>query len=200
MRAACTTHLILNLLTLIFGEVYELWKSSLLCISLHRNVIVIEMHHSSSGNVLRIKRVPYTKAVRKVRGLILLLRVGTLWRCGEGLLFEVPSLASDVLLTTLHPLLENVLQTVDHFEMSCLGAPFSWLEAQKSYGTRSDLNSVSGLEKWKGGTPLEHLLHSPRLAPCDFWGLPTMKRELRSKKFRSNQRSAARFREVDGAL
>jgi hypothetical protein len=26
--------------------------------------------------------------------------------------------ASDVLLTTLHPLLENVLKTVDHFEIS----------------------------------------------------------------------------------
>jgi hypothetical protein len=34
-----------------------------------------------------------------------------LWRCGDGLFFEVPSLASDALLTTLHPLLENVLQT-----------------------------------------------------------------------------------------
>jgi hypothetical protein len=42
--------------------------------------------------------------------------------------FEVPPLASDELLTTLHPLLENVLQTVDHIEMSCLEAPFSWLE------------------------------------------------------------------------
>jgi hypothetical protein len=31
--------------------------------------------------------------------------------CG-GLFFEVPLLASDALLTTLHPLLENVLQTV----------------------------------------------------------------------------------------
>jgi hypothetical protein len=41
--------------------------------------------------------------------------------------FEVPPLASDALLTTLHPLLENVLQTVDHFEI-CLGAPFSWLK------------------------------------------------------------------------
>jgi hypothetical protein len=29
---------------------------------------------------------------------------------------------------TLHPLLENVLQTVDHFEISYLGAPSSWLE------------------------------------------------------------------------
>jgi hypothetical protein len=34
------------------------------------------------------------------------------------------------------------------------------------------------------------------LAPCDFWAFPTMKRELRGKKFRSDQRSAARFREV----
>jgi hypothetical protein len=55
-------------------------------------------------------------------------RVGTLWRCGDGLFFEVPPLASDALLTTLHPLLENVLQTVDHFEIFCLGAPFLWLE------------------------------------------------------------------------
>jgi hypothetical protein len=32
--------------------------------------------------------------------------------CGDGLFFEVPPLASDALLTTLRPLLENVLQTV----------------------------------------------------------------------------------------
>jgi hypothetical protein len=50
-----------------------------------------------------------------------------LWRCGDGLFFEVPPLESDALLTTLNPLLENVLQTVGHFEI-CLGAPFSWLE------------------------------------------------------------------------
>jgi hypothetical protein len=30
----------------------------------------------------------------------------------DGLFFEVPPLASDALLTALHPLLENVLQTV----------------------------------------------------------------------------------------
>jgi hypothetical protein len=53
-----------------------------------------------------------TKAVLKVRGFTLLLRVGTLYRCGDGLFFEVPPLVSDALLTTLHPLLENVLQTV----------------------------------------------------------------------------------------
>jgi hypothetical protein len=52
------------------------------------------------------------RAVLKFRGLTLLLRVGILWRCGDDHFFEVPPLASDALLTTLHPLLENVLQTV----------------------------------------------------------------------------------------
>jgi hypothetical protein len=67
-------------------------------------------------------------SICKVRGLALLLRVGTLWKCGDGLFFEVPPLASDIDLTTLHPLLENVLNTVDHLEISCLGAPFSYLD------------------------------------------------------------------------
>jgi hypothetical protein len=31
------------------------------------------------------------------------------------------------------------------------------------------------------------------LAPCDFWAFTTMKRELRDKKFRSDQRSVAVF-------
>jgi hypothetical protein len=38
------------------------------------------------------------------------------------------------------------------------------------------------------------------LYPCDFWAFPTMERDLRGKKFRSDQRSAARFREVGGVL
>jgi hypothetical protein len=53
--------------------------------------------------------------------------------------FEVPPLASDALLTTLNPLLYNVLQTVDHFEISCLGAPFSLLEKPRN-GMGRDLN------------------------------------------------------------
>jgi hypothetical protein len=65
-----------------------------------------------------------------------------------------------------------------------------------------DLNLIlcSTWKKWISGTPLEHPPYSPDLAPCDFWDFPTMKRELRGKKFRSDQRSAARFREVGGAL
>jgi hypothetical protein len=35
-----------------------------------------------------------------------------LWRCGDGLFFEVPPFVSDAILTTLHPHIENVLQTV----------------------------------------------------------------------------------------
>jgi hypothetical protein len=38
------------------------------------------------------------------------------------------------------------------------------------------------------------------LAQSDFWAFSTMKREFQGKKFRSDQRSAARFREVGGAL
>jgi hypothetical protein len=75
----------------------------------------------------------------KVHGLTLLLRFGTLWKYGDSLSFEVPPLASDALLITLHPLLENVLQTVCRklqddrgtggFD---LGAPFSWLEKPRN--------------------------------------------------------------------
>jgi hypothetical protein len=54
----------------------------------------------------------FAMAVCKVRGLTLLLQVRTLRGCGDGLLFEVPPLARDALLTTFHPLLENVPQMV----------------------------------------------------------------------------------------
>jgi hypothetical protein len=143
----------------------------------------------------------YTRAICKVRGFTLLLRVATLWRCGDSLFFEVPALASDALLTRLHPLLEDVLQTVHHFEISCLGAPFSLLEKPRNRMGR-DLNWIlcSDSKKWIGGTPFEHPPYSPDLAPCDFWASPTTKRELRGKKFRSDQQSAARFREMGGAL
>jgi hypothetical protein len=54
------------------------------------------------------------------------------WRCGDGVFFEVPPLESNALHTTLHLLLKNMLQTVDHFEISCLGAPFPWLEKPRN--------------------------------------------------------------------
>jgi hypothetical protein len=143
----------------------------------------------------------YMRAVLKVRGLSLLLRVGTLWKCGDGLFFEVPPLASDALLTTLYPLLKNVLQTVDHFEISCLGAPFSWLEKPRNRMGR-DLdcmaNVLMGVPRSAFSKPKTKF--NSDLVSCSFGAFPTMKREIRSKKFRSDQQSAARFREVGGAL
>jgi hypothetical protein len=37
-----------------------------------------------------------------------------MWRFDDGIFFEVPPLETDALLTTLHSLLENVVQTVCH--------------------------------------------------------------------------------------
>jgi hypothetical protein len=146
---------------------------------------------------------PNTRAFCKVHGLTLLLRVGNSWKCGDGLFFEAPPLASDALLTTLHPLFENVLQTVDHFGISCLlRAPFfSWLEKPRNRMGR-DLDCMAdvlmGFHQSTFSKPNTEF--SSDLAPCYFWAYPTMKRELRGKKFRSDQRCAARFREVGGAL
>jgi hypothetical protein len=111
-------------------------------------------------------------------------------------------LASDALLTTLHPLLENVLQTVDHFEFSRLGAPFSWMEKPRNR-TGRDLDCMAdvlmGFHRSTFSKPNTEF--NSDLAPWDFWAFPNMKRELREgKKFQSDQRSAARFREVGGAL
>jgi hypothetical protein len=123
--------------------------------------------------------------------------------CGGAMtvFFEVPPLASDALLTELHPLLENVLQTVDHFEISCLGATFSWLEKPRNR-MRRDLNCMAdvlmGFHRSTFSKPSTEFYSD--LAPCNLWAFSTMKRELRGKKFRSDQRSAARFREVGGAL
>jgi hypothetical protein len=142
-----------------------------------------------------------TKAVWKVRGLTLLLPVGTLLKCGDSLFFKVPPLASDALLTTHDPLLENVLQTVDHFEISCFWAPFSWLEKPRnSMGRYPDCMADVLMESHRSTFSKPNTEFNSDLAPCDFWASPIIKRELRGKKFRSDQRSAARFREVGGAL
>jgi hypothetical protein len=49
-----------------------------------------------------------TRAVCKVRGLTLLLRVGTLWRCGDGLIFEIPPWQA-----------MHFLQCSTHFSKTC---------------------------------------------------------------------------------
>jgi hypothetical protein len=71
-----------------------------------------------------------------------------LWGCGDGLFFEVPPLASDALLTTLHPLLENVLQTVCRTLQEIVEQAiflrrisFSWFEKPSNFMER-DLDSI----------------------------------------------------------
>jgi hypothetical protein len=57
--------------------------------------------------------------------------------CGGAvsLFFEVPPLASNALLTTLHPLLKNVLQTVDHFKFLASELNFhGWKSREITWG------------------------------------------------------------------
>jgi hypothetical protein len=64
-------------------------------------------------------------------------------------------LASDALLTMLHPLLENMPQNIDHFEIFLpQSSLFMVGKAQKSLGARSELNSVFGLEKMDQWNPI----------------------------------------------
>jgi hypothetical protein len=143
----------------------------------------------------------HTKVVCKFHGLTLLLRVGTLWRCGHGLFFEVPPLASDPLLTTLHPLLENVLQTIFRKLQQDSGAGsfdlLIWLETPINRMGR-DLDCMADVLMWMMVVPIR------TFAPCDFWAFPTISRG-QNRLFHypaeaCGRRSAARFREVGGAL
>jgi hypothetical protein len=142
----------------------------------------------------------HTRAVWEVCGLTLLLLDGTSWRCGDGLFFEVPLLCTSYNAPTLHPLLENVLQTVDHFEISCLGAPFSWLEKPRNRFWHPDCMADVIMEFHRSTFSKPNSEFNSVLATCDFWAFPTMKREIRGKKFPRDQRSAARFRDMGGAL
>jgi hypothetical protein len=123
------------------------------------------------------------------------------WKCGDGLFYEVPPVASDIRLTTLHPLLENVLQTVDHFGISCLGTPILRLEKPRNRMGRDLDRMADVLMGFHRSTFSKRSTEfNSDLASCDFWAFHTMKRGLRGKKFRIDQRSAARFRKVGGAL
>jgi hypothetical protein len=109
-----------------------------------------------------------------------------LWRCDDGLFFEVPPLLSDALLTTLHPLPENVLQAVDQFEISCIGTPFPWLEKKKNRNRMGrDVDCMAdilmGFHRSTFSKPNTEF--NSDLAPCDFWALPTMKRSSKVRNF-----------------
>jgi hypothetical protein len=65
-------------------------------------------------------------------------------------------------------------------------------KAHKSHGTRSELNSVFGLEKIDRWNPIRTSAIQSRSRIMRFLGF--------SKKLRSDQRSGAHFREVGEAL
>jgi hypothetical protein len=95
---------------------------------------------------------------------------------------EVPPLASDALLTTLYPHLENVLQTINHFEIFCFGAPSSLLEKPRNRmgGGGRDLDYMTdvlmGFHRPTFSKP--NIEFNSDLASCDFWAFPTTKKEL----------------------
>jgi hypothetical protein len=101
---------------------------------------------------------------------------------------EVPPLASDAVLTTLHPLLKNMLLTVDHFEISCLGAHFLWLEKPRNH-MGWDLECMAdvlmGFHRSTFSNP--NAGFNSDFTPYYLWDFPTMKRELWGKKFWSQQ-------------
>jgi hypothetical protein len=139
------------------------------------------------------------RAVCKVHGLTLLLRVGTLWRCGDGLFFEVSPFM-------------HVLQHSTHLSKTCCRPlisskflaselPFhGWKRPEITWGRElvCMVHVIMGF--YRSTFSKSNTGFNSNLAPCDFWSFPTMKSKLRGKKFRSDQRSAARFREVGGAL
>jgi hypothetical protein len=77
---------------------------------------------------------------------------------------------------------------------------YSYLQVPSISGGRPNCMAdvLMGLPRYTFSKPNTEF--NSDLAPCYFWAFPTMKRELRGKKFRSHQWSAARFREVGGAL
>jgi hypothetical protein len=86
-------------------------------------------------------------------------------------------------------------------EISCLGAPFPWLEKPKNrMGRDTDCMADVLMGFHRSTFSKQNTEFNSDLSPCDFWAFPTMKWELQGKKFRSDQRSAARFREVSEAL
>jgi hypothetical protein len=71
---------------------------------------------------------------------------------------------------------------------------------QKSHGTRSELNSLFGLEKVDRRNPIRTLAIQSRSRPMRFLDFSNHEKGVQGKKFQNDQRSAARFREVGGAL
>jgi hypothetical protein len=68
-------------------------------------------------------------------------------------------------------LLENVMQTVDHFKISCPRVPFSWLEKPRNHMGR-DLDCMAGVLMGFHGSTFSKLNTecSSHLTPVQFLG------------------------------
>jgi hypothetical protein len=89
-----------------------------------------------------------TRAVCKVRGLTLLLWVGILWKCGDGLFFRSSSLGKWYTSCNAPPTSRK--RAADRWSLRNFlprNSLFMVGKAQKSHGTRSELNSVFDLER-----------------------------------------------------
>jgi hypothetical protein len=119
------------------------------------------------------------RAGGKVCELTLLLLVRTLWRYGDLFFFWGPPLVNDAVPATLNPLLENTLKTIscklqeewnwwfwplDYFVISCLKAPFSWLEKLRNcmgWDVDCMADVLMGFHWWWWAQPFSHY-------PCVF--------------------------------
>jgi hypothetical protein len=120
--------------------------------------------------------VAYTRAVCKFCGFTLLRPIGTLWRCSDGLFFEVPSFSR----TCCRPLITSKFLASELPFHGWKSPEIAWDEIWIEYCVR--------LGKSGSVDPHYNIRHTVQISPgpCDFWAFPTMKRELRGKKFRSD--------------
>jgi hypothetical protein len=108
-------------------------------------------------------------------------------------------LASDALLTTLHPFLENVLRTVCRKFQEDEGAfdQLIWLEKPRNRMGR-DLDCMADILMGMMAVSIK------TSAPCDFWAFPTISTGQNRLFYYTpeacGKRSAARFLEMGGAL
>jgi hypothetical protein len=111
------------------------------------------------------------RAVCKVRGLTLLLGVGTSWRCGDGLFYLSTSLGKRYTSYNAPPTSRK--RAADRWSLRNFmprSSIFMVGKAQKSQGTRSELNSVFGLEKVDRWNTIRTSAMQSRSRPMRFLG------------------------------
>jgi hypothetical protein len=111
------------------------------------------------------------RTVCKVRELTLSLRVGTLWRCGDFFFSKYLTRQAMHFLQRSTHFSKTCCRPLHHFEISGLGAHFSWLEKpKKSHGARYELHFLFGLEKVDRWNPIRTSAIQSRSRRTQFLG------------------------------